>query len=146
MTRRLAVALIASLAALLPSGSLAAQKQIFSSRTLGVRVSFRGEAVTLTGTSEQLERATPVVQGLLDLARMGEPFFTTKPPGRGMGLGLFLARAVIEGVGGSLQIDTDAGGTDVLVTLPTDAGAKAGAPRAARSDEATLPQVVSKPA
>jgi len=42
-------------------------------RTLGVRVSFRGEAVTLSGTSEQVERAGPVVQGLLDLARMGEP-------------------------------------------------------------------------
>ena len=42
-------------------------------RTLGIRVSFRGDAVTLTGTTEQIERATPVVQGLLDLARMGEP-------------------------------------------------------------------------
>ena len=42
-------------------------------RTLGIRVSFRGDAVNLTGTTEQLERATPVVQGLLDLARMGEP-------------------------------------------------------------------------
>jgi phosphate starvation-inducible PhoH-like protein len=42
-------------------------------RTLGIRVSFRGEAVTLSGSAEQLERATPVVQGLLDLARMGEP-------------------------------------------------------------------------
>ncbi len=42
-------------------------------RTLGVRVSFRGETVTLSGTSEQVERAAPVVQGLLDLARMGEP-------------------------------------------------------------------------
>jgi phosphate starvation-inducible PhoH-like protein len=35
-------------------------------------VSFRGDSVNLTGSSEQLERATPVVQGLLDLARMGE--------------------------------------------------------------------------
>jgi phosphate starvation-inducible protein PhoH and related proteins len=42
-------------------------------RTLGVRVSFRGEAVTLTGAADQVERATPVVQGLIDLARMGEP-------------------------------------------------------------------------
>ena len=42
-------------------------------RTLGVRVSFRGDAVTLTGAADQVERATPVVQGLLDLARMGEP-------------------------------------------------------------------------
>src|SRR5919206_2282764 len=42
-------------------------------RALGVRVSFRGEAVTLSGSPDQVERATPVVQGLLDLARMGEP-------------------------------------------------------------------------
>jgi phosphate starvation-inducible PhoH-like protein len=42
-------------------------------RTLGVRVSFRGESVTLSGPADQVERATPVVHGLLDLARMGEP-------------------------------------------------------------------------
>jgi phosphate starvation-inducible PhoH-like protein len=42
-------------------------------RALGVRVSFRGDAVTLSGSAEQVERATPVVQGLVDLARMGEP-------------------------------------------------------------------------
>jgi two-component system sensor histidine kinase RegB len=55
------------------------------------------------------------------LARVGEPFYTTKAPGRGMGLGLFLARAVIEGVGGSMQIDTHVGeGTRMVVTLPTD--------------------------
>jgi len=42
-------------------------------RTLGIRVSFRGDAVTLSGAADQLERATLVVQGLLDLARMGEP-------------------------------------------------------------------------
>ncbi len=41
-------------------------------RTLGVRVSLRGDALALTGAQEQVERATPVVQGLLDLARMGE--------------------------------------------------------------------------
>ena len=42
-------------------------------RTLGVRISFRGDAVTVAGTAEQVERATPVVHGLLDLARIGEP-------------------------------------------------------------------------
>ena len=41
-------------------------------RALGLRVSYRGDAMVLTGTAAQLERATPVVQGLIDLARMGE--------------------------------------------------------------------------
>jgi phosphate starvation-inducible PhoH-like protein len=41
-------------------------------RTLGVRITFRGDAVTVSGPAEQLERALPIVQGLLDLARMGE--------------------------------------------------------------------------
>ena len=41
-------------------------------RTLGVRITFRGDAVTVAGTGEQVERALPIVQGLLDLARMGE--------------------------------------------------------------------------
>ena len=43
-------------------------------RTLGVRISFRGDSVTVAGTAEQVERATLVVQGLIDLARIGEPF------------------------------------------------------------------------
>ena len=83
------------------------------------------------------------------MARIGEPFFTTKAPGRGMGLGLFLARAVIEGVGGSLDIDSSReAGTEVVVRLPTDvAGRKGSAPTlVARSSESTTPQVVSKPA
>jgi phosphate starvation-inducible PhoH-like protein len=45
-------------------------------RTLGVRVSFRGDALALTGSTEQVDRATAVVQGLLDLARMGESVST----------------------------------------------------------------------
>jgi len=57
------------------------------------------------------------------LARLGEPFFTTKAPGRGMGLGMFLARAVIEGVGGTLGILSQVGkGTTVTIALPTEIG------------------------
>ena len=41
-------------------------------RQLGLRLAFRGDAIALNGTNEQLERATPVVQGMIDLARMGE--------------------------------------------------------------------------
>jgi two-component system sensor histidine kinase RegB len=53
------------------------------------------------------------------LARIGEPFYTTKPPGRGMGLGLFLARAVIESVGGTLKVGSTIGlGTRVTIAVP----------------------------
>lgn len=52
------------------------------------------------------------------LARLGEPFFTTKEPGQGMGLGLFLARALVEAMGGNLEIDSELGkGTQVSLTL-----------------------------
>jgi two-component system, sensor histidine kinase RegB len=60
------------------------------------------------------------------LARVGEPFFTTKSPGQGMGLGMFLARAVIEGVGGTMSVHSEAHkGTIVRVEMPADATAEA---------------------
>jgi two-component system sensor histidine kinase RegB len=78
------------------------------------------------------------------LARIGEPFFTTKAPGRGMGLGLFLARAVIEAVGGALEIESTAGaGTCVKVTLPTDVSLSE---VTQRSRESIPSEVVSKSA
>lgn len=53
------------------------------------------------------------------LARAGEPFFTTKEPGAGMGLGLFLARSVVERIGGSMEIRSHPGeGTVVELNLP----------------------------
>lgn len=51
--------------------------------------------------------------------RIGEPFFTTKPTGRGMGLGVFLARAVVERLGGRVQLDSSVGvGTVAVLQLP----------------------------
>jgi two-component system, sensor histidine kinase RegB len=53
------------------------------------------------------------------LARAGEPFFTTKPVGKGLGLGLFLARAVAERLGGELTLDSEPGrGTIARIDLP----------------------------
>ena len=82
------------------------------------------------------------------MARIGEPFFTTKAPGRGMGLGLFLARAVVEGIGGSMEIDSAPTGTEVHVRVPTDVGAAPGrqisAPTTSRESIPAL--IVSKSA
>lgn len=53
------------------------------------------------------------------LAKVGEPFFTTKAPGAGMGLGVFLARHFVESRGGALAITSIPGtGTTATVTLP----------------------------
>jgi len=53
------------------------------------------------------------------LRRAGEPFFTTKPPGRGMGLGLFLVRLVAEKYGGRLELRSQPGaGTTAELSLP----------------------------
>ena len=53
------------------------------------------------------------------VARAGEPFFTTKPYGSGLGLGLFLARAFADQMGGTLTVQSDVGhGTSVVLELP----------------------------
>ena len=53
------------------------------------------------------------------LARVTEPFFTTKEPGKGTGLGLAMAKGFVEQSGGSLSIDSVVGqGTRVVLWLP----------------------------
>lgn len=51
--------------------------------------------------------------------RAGEPFFTTKVPGQGFGLGLFLANATVERLGGTVRLfNHAAGGACTQITLP----------------------------
>ncbi len=72
-----------------------------------------GEAVVLIAITD---RGPGMSREVLD--RLGEPFFTTKQPGRGMGLGWFLARSVVERLGGNLGVDSSEGqGTKVTVAL-----------------------------
>lgn len=53
------------------------------------------------------------------LKRLGEPFFTTKPTNRGMGLGLFLVRSFAEQARARLEVISAQGrGTRVELSLP----------------------------
>jgi two-component system, LuxR family, sensor kinase FixL len=55
------------------------------------------------------------------LARVFEPFFSTKP--NGLGMGLTISRSIIEANGGSIRAkNNEAGGTTFTFTLPAAAG------------------------
>ncbi|MEQ9403832.1 MAG: tetratricopeptide repeat protein [Cyclobacteriaceae bacterium] len=54
-----------------------------------------------------------------NLLKISDPFFTTKSPGEGTGLGLFITYAIIEEHNGDIQvISTPATGTELIITLP----------------------------
>lgn len=56
-----------------------------------------------------------------DLPRVMETFFTTKPPGKGTGLGLPICRRIVEAHGGRISIESEPGnGTTVRIVLPVD--------------------------
>jgi two-component system sensor histidine kinase RegB len=59
------------------------------------------------------------------LRHAGEPFFTTKEPGKGMGLGIFLVRTVADRLGGRLTLESSLGaGTSAALDLPLTASAE----------------------
>lgn len=82
-------------------------------------------AVTADATKEHwVFEVRDTGSGMTDevLRRAIEPFFTTKEPGRGMGLGLFLTRTVVERLGGQLNIRSQVGsGTQATLSLPRSA-------------------------
>ena len=52
------------------------------------------------------------------LHKIFEPFFTTKPPGVGSGLGLHISHNVVVRHGGRIEVETAAGRTCFIVSLP----------------------------
>ena len=56
-------------------------------------------------------------------AKIFEPFFTTKETNEGTGLGLSISNDIVHKHGGTLVVETEAGGfTEFIVTLPVDGG------------------------
>jgi len=54
-----------------------------------------------------------------NLKKIFEPFFSTKPPGEGTGLGLFVCRSIIEKLGGKMEVESPLGrGTSFCIRLP----------------------------
>src|SRR5712691_12393265 len=74
------------------------------SQLLGVRVSLRGDNLSLSGSVAAVERATPVAQALVDLARIGEQLDVRD-----------VERLVAEGAQGTIGAATTG---DVRIILP----------------------------
>jgi two-component system sensor histidine kinase RegB len=101
-------AVIQSLTALIKNGVEAGAKA-----NVSLRVSGTGGTVSFAVHDDGAGMSEEVLQ------RIAEPFFTTKTPGNGMGLGTFLVRAVAEGLGGALQFQSSAHqGTTATLELP----------------------------
>jgi signal transduction histidine kinase len=83
-----------------------------------VRGSVDGEALVLS-----VEDNGPGVPADVQ-ARLFTPFFTTKGPGRGMGLGLTIARRVVQSLHGTLTLSSPPGsGARFIVRIPRRQGA-----------------------
>jgi two-component system sensor histidine kinase RegB len=84
----------------------------------------RGESVHLSVALDSHEVAFSVIDSGVGMSedtrrRAGEPFFTSKQPGEGMGLGLYLAKLFAAQVGGTLSIESKlGGGTRVDLRIP----------------------------
>jgi signal transduction histidine kinase len=72
-----------------------------------------GVTITVTDNGAGMNLAT--------LNRVFEEYFTTKPVGRGSGIGMTVSKSLIESGGGSISVESEPGsGTTVTVWLPVD--------------------------
>ncbi|MEM0915114.1 MAG: ATP-binding protein [Planctomycetota bacterium] len=74
-----------------------------SDQSVRLSISRRGELTQILVVDEG--------EGMPDsvLSRVFEAFYTTKPAGRGMGIGLFLAKLMVDGMGGNLRFRSEVG-------------------------------------
>jgi len=117
--------LVVNAAHAIPEGDAAGNAVRISARREGDRVAIE---VADTGAGVPAEIR----------ARIFDPFFTTKPFGEGTGLGLWVCRRILTGLGGTIALLPNAGrGATFRVTLP--AARSAPAPEPAPPARATAP-------
>jgi signal transduction histidine kinase len=80
-------------------------------RVLSIATRIEGDVMKIAISDTGCGIAAEDVQGIFD------PFFTTKGE-RGTGLGLFIAKQVVEGHKGSITVETGSGGTTFVISLP----------------------------
>jgi two-component system NtrC family sensor kinase len=69
------------------------------------------QMITVSDTGQGIPRE--------NLAKIFEPFFSTKPPGEGTGLGLFVSRGIVEKLGGTIAVESQIGlGARFSIRLP----------------------------
>jgi signal transduction histidine kinase len=91
------------------------------------------EGGTLTVTTSRDERSRIVIRfvdtgtGIQpdDLPKVFDPFFTTRPPGQGVGLGLAISYRIIERHHGTIELASSGRGTTATIRLPAAARPKA---------------------
>jgi signal transduction histidine kinase len=92
-----------------------------------VKAAARGDnaliKVSCTETDGQVQvavRDNGVGVPTANIPKLLDPFFTTKAPGEGMGLGLSICHTIVKNHGGAIQITSEPGEwTEVRFDLPT---------------------------
>jgi signal transduction histidine kinase len=75
-----------------------------------------------------------------DRARLFTPFFTTKGPGKGTGLGLTIAYRVVQSLGGTLEVNSQpGGGAEFVMRVPRVQRERGDAATSARPNEVARP-------
>jgi two-component system NtrC family sensor kinase len=85
---------------------------------VGGTLYLRTAGLDTSGVTVQIaDTGTGIPPHLLD--RIFTPFFTTKDPGEGTGLGLFITKKLMESLGGAINVESTVGeGTIFSLTLP----------------------------
>jgi len=92
----------------------------------GGKLMVRAEATWLEGAAAVAIEFEDTGEGIAaeHLEKIWEPFFTTKPEGKGTGLGMAICRRIVEEHGGTIQIESEPGrGTTARMLFPATANA-----------------------